>query len=76
MDEQTDKADITATWPERCPVCGVEWTIMLGRKTVRTIEWRCDACQWRQTFRRPSRRPINATRGNPLPYKEAQDADD
>ena len=49
-----DKADIEATWPERCPVCGVEWTVTLGRKTARCIEWRCNACGWHQMFIRPS----------------------
>ncbi len=48
------KADVEATVPERCPICTVEWTVMLGRKTARTIEWRCDACGWSETVLRPS----------------------
>jgi len=54
MTEQQDKADIEAICPERCPRCGIEWTIILGRKTDRTIEWRCDACGWSEIFVRPS----------------------
>jgi len=49
-----DKADIEATWPERCPICGVEGTVTPGRKTARTIQWRCDACGWSEHFGRPS----------------------
>ncbi len=68
MSKPSDKADIEATWPERCPVCGVEWTVMMGRITATTIEWKCDACHWHETFRRPSMKlPPNTTRGNPLP---------
>jgi len=54
MSEKRDKADIEATWPECCPVCGVEGTVRLGRKTPRYIQWCCDACGWHQVYVRPS----------------------